>query len=333
MLALLAEHTGGEASINQADLTPALKQVAADLDGYYVVTYRAPGAGDGRFHPVQLRLKRPDARVRTRSGYWAADAALLRPASGITARALTTPRRPPHSSPYIRPWIGMARGPDGLTSVTVTWEPATAPPRNQRVASITLKATTDDGRVLFQDRIGAAEADDTGAVTKLAERAMFNAPPGQIALEMAVQNSSGVPLDTDIRAMPVPDLRVTRPTFATPQLLPTRSARAFARVSANPDAVPVAARNFSRAERLLIRIPVYGASDTIPDVTATLLNRRGTPMRLLEQMAVALPPGIVQFDLPLSSLAPDEYRVELVAANSRGPREEARELVIFQVTH
>ena len=54
----------------------------------------------------------------------------------INARAntVTLPFRPSHSSPYIRPWIGMSRGPNGLTSVTVTWEAGEAPPRNQRVA-------------------------------------------------------------------------------------------------------------------------------------------------------------------------------------------------------
>ena len=44
-------------------------------------------------------------------------------------------------------------------------------------------------------------------------------------------------------------------------------------------------------------------------------------------------PGTVQFDLPLASLAPDEYRVELEAANAAGPRDEAKELISFRVTN
>ena len=46
-----------------------------------------------------------------------------------------------------------------------------------------------------------------------------------------------------------------------------------------------------------------------------------------------LPPGTIQFDLPLASLAPDEYRVELAAANPTGTRDEAKELLPIRVTN
>ena len=56
-------------------------------------------------------------------------------------------------------------------------------------------------------------------------------------------------------------------------------------------------------------------------------------MRQLEIVDGPLPPGIIQFDLPLASLAPDEYRVELAAANPTGNRDEAKELLTFRVTN
>ena len=101
----------------------------------------------------------------------------------------------------------MSRGPDGLTRVMVTWESGATPPRNQRVASIAVKAIAQDGTVLFEERVGAGDDD----------RATFDAPPGLIALEMAIQSSSGAELDTDYRNISVPNLQVTRPTFATPR--------------------------------------------------------------------------------------------------------------------
>ncbi len=217
----------------------------------------------------------------------------------------------------------MSRGPDGLTSVTVTWESGAPPPRNQRVASILVKAIANDGSVLFEDRIGAGDVD----------RAVFNAPPGYVALEMAIQSSSGAELDTDYRGISVPNLQVTKPTFATPQVFRTRTARDFADTSRKVDAVPVASRVFSRTERLLIRVPAYGPGNSSPIITARLLNRRGIPMRSLQVVDASLPPGTVQFDLPLASLAPDEYRVELAAANATGPRDEAKEILPFRVTN
>jgi hypothetical protein len=203
----------------------------------------------------------------------------------------------------------------------VAWEPGEAPPRNQRLASITVKAMGSDGRVLFQNRIAPG---DRG-------RAEFDAAPGYAALEMTIQSSTGATLDTDYRGLAIPNLQVAKPTFATPQLLRTRTARGFAELSADAEALPVASRTFSRTERLLVRIPVYGPGDTIPEVTATLLNRRGNPMRKLQAVPAELPPGMVQFDLPLASLAPDEYRVELVAGNTQGSRDETREMLVFRV--
>ena len=104
-------------------------------------------------------------------------------------------------------------------------------------------------------------------------------------------------------------------------------------MSQKVDAVPVASRTFSRTERLLVRVPAYGPGNSTPVVTARLLNRKSIPMRELQVVDAPLPPGTVQFDLPLASLAPDEYRVELSAANPTGPRDEAKEMVPFRVTN
>ena len=319
-LQFLADQTGGAASINQDDLQPALRLAVADLDRHYVISYQAAGYTDGKFHSVQVRVTRPGAQTRARSGYWAPDPARI--TFTPPPKAVALPFRPSHSSPYIRPWIGMSRGALGQTTVSVIWEAGNAPPRNQRVASVVLKATSADGRVLFQRRIGGGAA----------PLATFDSVPGYIALEMIVQASNGTALDTDYRTLSVPNLEATRPTFGTPQVLRARTARSFAEISANPDAIPAASRNFSRAERLVVRIPAYAKEDATPVVSAMLLNRRGIPMRKLQQLPAVLPPGVVQFDLPLSSLAPDEYRVELVVANAQPPRDEARETLVFRVT-
>jgi VWFA-related protein len=323
MLRSIAEQTGGAASINDTDLAPAVAQAVRDLDHYFVLSFPPSGPADGRFHPVQVRVKQTGAQARSRSGYWAPDARVAASAAKAAAARTALPFRPAHSSPYIRPWIGMSRGPDGLTSVTVTWESGATPPRNQRVASILVRATANDGTVLFENRVGAGDVD----------RATFNALPGYVALEMAIQSSSGAALDTDYRGISVPNLQVTRPTFATPQIFRTRTARDFTEASQKVDAVPIASRVFSRTERLLIRVPAYGPGTGAPLVTARLLNRRGIPMRSLQVVDAPLPPGMIQFDLPLASLAPDEYRVELAAANPTGPRDEAKEMVAFRVTN
>ena len=74
MLRSIAEQTGGTASIDVPDLAPAVTQALADLDHYFVLTLQPAGPGDGKFHPVQVRVKQPGAQARSRSGYWARDA-------------------------------------------------------------------------------------------------------------------------------------------------------------------------------------------------------------------------------------------------------------------
>ncbi|HEY7784933.1 MAG TPA: VWA domain-containing protein [Pyrinomonadaceae bacterium] len=70
----LASQTGGAAFIPKttADLEHAFEQIAADLAQQYVLSYY-PGEQqrDGRFHPLELKLKtRKDIRVRSRKGYY-----------------------------------------------------------------------------------------------------------------------------------------------------------------------------------------------------------------------------------------------------------------------
>ena len=60
------------------------------------------------------------------------------------------------------------------------------------------------------------------------------------------------------------------------------------------------------------------------------MNRVGTPMRVLARAPGALPEGLVQFDLPLSFLAPDEYRVEFVSSDGG---QDAKAVLVFSVTN
>ena len=108
------------------------------------------------------------------------------------------------------------------------------------------------------------------------------------------------------------------------------TAKEFDQLARLSSAVPVAAREFSRSEALLVRWPVYGASSAPPDVR--LLGRSGQAMRTLTAATFdgrALPsPGIwYQVSLALSSLAPGEYSLEVVVSPGA-----PREVLTFRVT-
>ena len=74
-LAYLAEQTGGMAIVNTNDLAQGLRRISDDQRGYYIIgytppdgTFAAPGKTP-RFHPVEVRVKRPGLTVRTRKGF------------------------------------------------------------------------------------------------------------------------------------------------------------------------------------------------------------------------------------------------------------------------
>jgi hypothetical protein len=151
-------------------------------------------------------------------------------------------------------------------------------------------------------------------------------PPGRLRLRMAIQDSASQPLDQDVREMAIRDLR-GEVAVGTPEVLRARNAREFRALEAQA-AVPVASREFSRTERLLIRFPAYGPAGTPPLVTAKLLGRSGHEMRALP-VTPASTPGESAIDLPLAGLAAGEYTIEVTASSGRG---DAKDRVGFRVT-
>jgi len=68
-LQMMAESTGGKAIYNTNDPTKGLLTVAADFKSYYSLGYSPVHAGDGRYHNIDVRMKRKDLVVRHREGY------------------------------------------------------------------------------------------------------------------------------------------------------------------------------------------------------------------------------------------------------------------------
>ena len=66
----LTEETGGFAALNTNDVEPAFERIVNANSRYYVLGYYPPThPRDGRFHKIEVRVKRPDVRVEARKGY------------------------------------------------------------------------------------------------------------------------------------------------------------------------------------------------------------------------------------------------------------------------
>jgi VWFA-related protein len=327
----LADDTTGAAIA--ADDDAGLRRAASDAGAYYLLSFRTAHPDDGKYRDLQARVKRSGVTVRTRKGYWTASpdealrAALL--ARGSEPKRTLPPEPAPHMSGLIRPWFGMARGADGKTRVTFVWEPAARVPgdRARQIATrLVLTARASDGTVLFEGPVGPtgpAAIDDPAATPS---RATFDVPPGRLRLRMAIQDAASQVLDQDVREMSIRDLRGDV-AVGTPEVLRARNAREFRTLDVEA-AVPVASREFSRTERLLIRFQAYGPAGAAPAVSAKLLGRMGHPIRELT-VAPAATPGDSAIDLPLAGFANGEYVIEVTA---RSGARDASDRISFRVT-
>src|SRR4029453_18359547 len=73
MLRQITEATGGQAFFPTAmkDVESAYDKVLAEIKGQYHLGYLSTNtATDGAWRKVEIRVKRPDLRVRTRKGYF-----------------------------------------------------------------------------------------------------------------------------------------------------------------------------------------------------------------------------------------------------------------------
>jgi hypothetical protein len=340
--------------VNRNDIATGMKQITRDASAYYLIGYNSSQApSDGKFHEIKVRVKRPGVQVRARKGYWAMTA-------DDTARALAGPKiappKPvemalaaatarPSSASVIRTWIGTSRGENGKTRVTFVWEPisksATGRPPADDPSRVSLMAVGTDGMPFFRARVPDVALASTSSASALAAgggsgssapkgpmRVTFDAVPGKMQLRVSVEGAGAQVLDTETREITIPDLTSAQALLGTPEVHRARTAREFQQLKADADAVPTTTREFSRTDRLLIRVPAYGPAGTSPVLKVHLLNRAGAPMSELQPSPAPASNG-QQIDLPLAGLAPGEYLVEIKSGEAG---DETKELVGFRVT-
>ncbi|MGE5246516.1 MAG: VWA domain-containing protein [Betaproteobacteria bacterium] len=343
----LSDETDGRAIVSQNDLDKGMKQIVRDESAYYLIGYSSTQApSDGKFHEIKVHINRPGVTVRARKGYWAltpeeVTRATAAPEPGpapAVEKALASASEPTRER-VIRTWIGTSRGENGKTIVTFVWEPVEKTPGARAAASeqprrVSLIAMSADGSAsYFRGSVpDAAAADGTdgnggAAAPRAPARVTFEAPPGKVDLRVSVEGAASDVLDTETKEITVPDLTSPQVTLGTAEVLVGRTPREFQQIRSDAKAVPVATRQFRRTDRLLIRVPAYGPGGQAPTLTARLLNRAGQPM---SDLPVAPLPATSeqQVDLPLASLPPGEYLVEVKAGGDSG----ARQLVGFRVT-
>ncbi|MCX6543610.1 MAG: VWA domain-containing protein [Acidobacteria bacterium] len=347
----LANDTDGRAIVNRNDLAAGLTQVVRDTSSYYLVGYNSSlTTPDGKFHKIDIRLKRPGLQVRARKGYWA-------PTAEDAARAAAPPKpRPPAAveqalsavegnaprESVAATWIGTARGEEGRTRMTYVWEPLPPIPGDKRPepSRVLVVATGSDSQTYFRGRVpaeapvgavaGAAAPPDAAPVAGVREpsKISFDVRPGKMQLRTSIENAAGQVIDATEQDLTIPDFSAQKVALSTPLVFCARTVRQMQSLLRDPDPTPTALRQFRRTDRLLIRFSAYAPRLAAPIVTVRLLNRVGQKMSDLGLKAPDAAGEFYSVDLPLSGLSPGEYLIEVMAAGDGG---EATQLIAMRV--
>lgn len=307
----LAYETGGRPFVGSNRPSLQLPQMVRDASAYYLLGYTSPAPVDGKFHKIKVRLNKDGYEVRARSGYFApsvgdmergrarAAAAELPPDIERALGELSAAERADGPIGY---WIGMARGEGGRTRVTVAWTPRASASAAGEIA-LAIGAASPDGTKYF-----------TASHTTSRE-VSFDAPAGALVLTTTALNARGEEIDGDMRRITVPAFDGSRLAIGSPVVFRARTVRDVRAITEGTGAHPEVGREFDRSDRLLIRFPVYGGPEIA--VTAGLLNRGGTQLRVLPVTAVG--DSLYQLDVPLGATARGDYLIAIDASHGAAP--------------
>lgn len=314
VLRRFADETGGRAIYNTNDHVQHLDGVIEDASAYYLVGY-APTRdvmADGKYHKIDVEVKRPRVRVVARRGYWSPSAREMTAAARVTpvneevASALRTLVAPTDGG-TAEVWVGYARGSQAATDVTVAWAPLTR--GGTEAARLDIEHVNVDGssdgetlRVAPPDPAQIGDRPPPGIAT-------LSLPPGPAILRLTTYDKNGELLDRWPVDLDVPDITSQSLALATPRFLLARSPFELRALRTATEAPPAASRRLRKSDRLLVDLAAYPA-EASPELSLELLNQQGES---LVTLPVAGKSGRARVEIPLQSLAPATYVLKVTA--------------------
>jgi VWFA-related protein len=310
VLRRFSDETGGRAIHNTNDHAEYLDEVIADASAYYLVGYTPTREmADGKFHKIDVEVKRRGVRVVSRRGYWAPrseelNAPAVAPVATEVMEALTDLVEP-KSGRTADIWVGFSRGNESLTNVTVAWDPTTRLGAKAATRVEVERLRTDGSPEGATQSIPRRE----GATSPATAR--FALAPGRALLRLTSYDAGNEVLDRWPEEITVPAMASEPLALATPRFFLARSAFELRALQSAQEATPAASRRLRKTDRLLVEIECYSANGT-PELVAELLNRKGESL-----VTLPVPPPATsnrtRLEIPLQSLATAIYVLRVSA--------------------
>jgi VWFA-related protein len=323
----LAADTGGRPIVNTNNPEQGLKQVIGDASAYYLIGYTpSRERADGKFHRIEVKVKRSGVRVTARRGYWAptpeeTNPAPVAPPNPRLTEALTA-LIVPNANRLLNVWIGSQPGTNGATSLQMAWDTASRDADELPAVVEVQPVSRGDSEPLAPAQEVGTTAVSGGPPTV----ASFELPPGPAALKVTVRTAGGSVIDRWTQSFVVPDYTGGGLQMGTPIVYRTRTLMETRAFNADRSPTPTASRRFRRTDRLVIDVP-WTTTGGQPEVTVQLTNQDGQPLAPLP--LTSMDGGRARVVLPLASLAPSTY---VVRVDAKSGDDEASQQVAFTVS-
>ena len=340
----LANGTGGFVVGNTADLLAGLQNIAQEQEQYYALTYVAPESKEEACHSLRVKVDRKGTKVRARSSYCTAKPLdllagtsasndLEKRAAGAQPGGIAASVELPYF--YLSPNVARVNLAMEIPADAVQFQSQ----KGRQHAEIDLLgiASLPDGSVgaRFSD---AVKFDLTQAeIEKLKEKPLhyekeFKIAPGQYRFTM-VFSSGGqsfgkleAPLDVEAR---------TAGQLALSGVVLSKEARPAADMGLVPgvslvgdrtplvaqgmQVIPTGSNQFMRSEQAFFYFEVYAANPASVSAQVRILDRKSGASKWDSgpaKLSVAQQGGI----LPVNSVPPGEYQLEVAALDASGKR-------------
>jgi VWFA-related protein len=271
----LSDSTGGFAVVNKDDFSTAFDRIVRDNSAYYAMAYYPPSDKAGKFHKIEVRMRRPELRVRARQGY-----VTPKPASPVKEKPegnkLMTPQlRAVLDSPlpvsglamkvFATAFKGVAPNASVLLGVELRGRDLRLDPADK--VAVTYAVVDNEGKIRAgsTDSLAMTLKPDTKsrvAASGIRLLKRLDVPPGRYQVRFAAHDPGGGNAGSVVADLEVPDfvklpfsmsgVALTSATAATePTVRPDES---LSQVMPGP---PVAARTFPQSDEVALFVEVY----------------------------------------------------------------------------
>jgi VWFA-related protein len=331
----LAAATGGRAMSGAADPAAEAAKIVLENGSYYLLGfYPEPIVNDGKFHPINVTVKRPGLIVRARQGYVAADAGPPKPMT--ETRAMTGRLGAGLDDPglSIRAFAApLSAAPKGRTRTLVTIEVAYPLPDggNRGIdddVRVGILALTPDSKIKasFQRPIRLMGKWQPNAQGKLVVNETIDLPSEPLALRVGVTSRALGKTGTVHLAIQPPDfddkkIQLSGLVIGSSSSPAVDAAMGLDSLRGIVPFQPTASRTFASSDTLRLYSNVtWRSNEESASVRVSIDGREGLPARALKVLGQIVTPGHragqVDTTIPLSTLAPGDYVLKIEASQS-----------------